>query len=213
MMEVNYLRPASAVLLACCAFAGASRAAERSAVALARESRTECELGRRAVSRDEREQHFTRGRELAERAVTLDDDSAAAHFALFCNLGEMMRIDGESISSVFALRRLMGELDRTIALDPDNTDALAAKGTLLIRLPRLLGGDPAKGEQMLRQVIAEDPNAVSSRLTLAKTCEARGEREEALAFARRALQVARAQGRADKIAEAQAMLAELGASN
>jgi len=165
------------------------------------------------VSRDEREQHFTRGRELAERAVTLDDDSAAAHFALFCNLGELMRIDGESITSVFALRRLMGELDRTLALDPDNTDALAAKGTLLIRLPRLLGGDPAKGEQMLRQVIAEDPNAVSSRLTLARTCEARGEREEALAFARRALQVARSQGRADKIAEAQATLAELGASH
>ena len=165
------------------------------------------------MSREDREQHFTRGRELAEQAVALDDDSAAAHFALFCNLGELMRIDGESISSVFALRRLMSELDRTLALDPDNTDALAAKGTLLIRLPRLLGGDPAKGEQMLRQVVAEDPNAVSSRLTLAKTCEARGEREEALGLARRALQVARSQGRADKIAEAQATLAELGASH
>jgi thioredoxin-like negative regulator of GroEL len=66
---------------------------------------------------------------------------------------------------------------------------------------------------MLRQVVAEDPNAVSSRLTLAKTCEARGEREEALGLARRALQVARSQGRADKIAEAQATLAELGASH
>src|SRR5438552_945330 len=47
----------------------------------------------------------------------------------------------------------------------------------------------------------------------AESCDARGEREEALAFARRALQVARAQGRADKVAEAQATLAELGAAS
>jgi hypothetical protein len=47
---------------------------------------------------------------------------------------------------------------------------------------------------------------------LAKTCEARGDRDEALAFATRALQIAREQGRADKVAEAQATLAELRAS-
>jgi len=47
---------------------------------------------------------------------------------------------------------------------------------------------------------------------LAKTCEARGDRAEALAFATRALQIAREQGRADKVAEAQATLAELRAS-
>jgi len=213
MMGSVHLRTALAALVACCVVASAGHAAERPASALARAGRIECEKGRRAESRDERAQHFTRGRDLAEQAVALDDQSAAAHFALFCNLGELMRLDGESITSVFALRRLMSELDRTLALDPGNTDALASKGTLLIRLPRLLGGDPQRGEQLLRQVIAQDPNAVTSRLTLAKTCEARGEREEALAFARRALQVARAQGRADKVAEAQATLAELGAAS
>jgi tetratricopeptide (TPR) repeat protein len=213
MMGGVHLRAALAALFACCVVAPVGHAAERSAISLAREGRAECEQGRRAGTRDEREQHFTRGRDLAEQGVALDDESAAAHFALFCNLGELMRLDGENLTSVFSLRRLMSELDRTLALDPGNTDALAAKGTLLIRLPRLLGGDPERGEQLLRQVIEQDPNAVSSRLTLAKTCEARGEREEALAFARRALQVARAQGRADKIAEAQATLAELGAAN
>jgi tetratricopeptide (TPR) repeat protein len=212
-VHLRAIAAALAALFACCVVAPAGHATERSAASLAHEGRAECEEGRRAESRDEREQHFTRGRKLAEKAIALDDGSAAAHFALFCNLGELMRLDGETLSSVFALRHLMNELDRTLALDPGNTDALAAKGTLLIRLPRLLGGDPEKGEQLLRQVIEQDPNAFSSRLTLAKTCEARGERDEALAFARRALQVARAQGRADKIAEAQAALAELGAGN
>src|SRR5262245_1689133 len=212
MMEVNYLRPAWAVLLACCAFAGVSHAAERSAVALAREGRTECELGRRAVSRDERQQHFMRGRELAEQAVALDDQSADAHFALFCNMGELMRIDGESITSVFMLRRLMAEIDRTLELKPTHIDALAAKGTLLVRLPRLFGGDAEKGEAMLRQVAERDPNALSTRITLARTCSKRGDRDEAIAFAERALQIARVQGRADKVAEAQAVLSELKAA-
>lgn len=189
-----------------------ARAADESAIDLTRQARTECEAGRTATAREERQTHFTRGQELAERAVALDDQSADAHFAVFCNTGELMRLDGESLSSVLALRRLMGELDKTLAIQPNHTEALASKGILLMRLPRLLGGDPTRGEAMLRQVIRQDPNAVSSRLTLAKACSARGDQAEAEAFATRALQIARAQGRADKIAEAQATLAELHAA-
>ena len=123
-----------------------------------------------------------------------------------------MRLDGESFTAALGVHRLMGELDRTLELDPNHTDALVAKGPLLLRLPRILGGDAQRGEEMLREVIQKDPNAFSSRITLAKTCEARGERGEALAFATRALQIAREQGRTDKVAEAQATLAELRAS-
>jgi tetratricopeptide (TPR) repeat protein len=179
---------------------------------LSRRSLDECELGRDSQVRTTRESHFARGQELAERAVALDERNPDAHFALFCNLGELMRINGESISSLMGLRRLMSELDRTLELNPNHVDALAAKGTLLLRLPRLFGGDAQKGEAMLREVVERDPTAVSSRLTLAKTCGARGERNEAIAFATRALQIARDQGRADKVAEAQATLAELRAS-
>jgi hypothetical protein len=185
------------------------RAVDRSVEDVVRSARSECEQGRKAQGRDERKAHFDRGKALAQQAVAQDDHSAEAHFALFCNEGELMRLDGESISSLFQLRQLMAELDRTLALKPDHTDALAAKGTLLLRLPRLMGGDPRTGEQMLRQVVQQDPNAFASRLTLAKTCNARGDRGEAVAFAERALQIAKAQGRADKIAEAQATLAAL----
>ena len=182
------------------------------AAALAAGSRAECEAGRRAQDRTERKQHFEHGQALAERAVALDDTNADAHFALFCNMGELMRLDGETMSAAFGVRRLLAEVDRTLELNPHHTDAMAAKGTLLVRLPRLLGGDTQKGEALLREAIREDPNAFSSRLTLAKTCEARGERAEAMAFATRALQIAREQGRADKVAEAQATLAELRGS-
>jgi tetratricopeptide (TPR) repeat protein len=204
----SYGRAMAAALLVCLTAAPCVRAEECEAD-LSREARNQCEAGRRATSRAERKAHFERGQELGERAVQLNDGSADAHFGVFCNMGELMRLDGESITSVFQLHRLMAELDRALAIDPEYTDALAAKGTLLVRLPRLLGGDVEKGEAMLRRVIEKDPNAFTSRLALARTCEARGDRAEALAFATRALQIARDQGRADKVAEAQAALSEL----
>jgi len=190
----------------------AAASSDSLAADLARRAMAECEQGRHSTARGERQTHFESGQSLAERAVAADNNNVDGHFALFCNMGELMRLDGESITSILGLRRLMAELDRTLALDPTHTDALAAKGTLLVRLPRLLGGDVQRGEQMLRQVLRQDPTAVATRLTLAKTCEARGERDEALAFTTRALQIAREQGRADKVAEAQAILAELHAS-
>jgi tetratricopeptide (TPR) repeat protein len=200
--------------MALCALLGVARAdSECPAAQLAARARAACEAGRRAQDREARKAHFEHGQALAEQAVALDEQSAEAHFTLFCNMGELMRLDGESVSSAFGLRRLMAELDRALELDPNHTDALASKGTLLVRLPRLLGGDAVRGEAMLRQVIQRDPNAVTTRLTLAKTCEARGESEEALAFANRALQIAREQGRADKIAEAQETIASLRSSH
>ena len=188
-----------------------ARAAEPTALDLAKRGLAECEAGRRSTVRDERQGHFQQGQALADRAVALDGQSAEAHFAVFCNMGELMRLDGETLSSVFQLRRLTAEIDRALALNPEYTEAQAAKGILLIRLPRLLGGDAEKGETLLRRVLQKDPNAVESRLMLAKTCDARGDRDEAVAFATRALQIAREQGRADKVAEAQATLAELHA--
>jgi hypothetical protein len=212
---------AARILLAMLCLAGfpsALRAADSAAAAvptatdLARQGLDECEAGRRATTRDEREKHFVNGQAVAERAVALDDRNAEAHFAVFCNMGEYMRLDGESISSVLQLNRLMSELDKAIELRPDYGDALAAKGTLLVRLPKLLGGDATKGEEMLRGVANRDPNAFTTRITLARHCHARGDDAEAVAFAQRALQIAREQGRADKIATAEATLDELGAA-
>ena len=186
-------------------------AAQESAADLAAKALRECEAGRELKDRDARKARFDEGQKIAERAVALDDNSAAAHFSLFCNIGELMRIDGENLRSVFALRRMMAELDRTLELDPHHVDAMASKGTLLLRLPRLLGGDAQKGEAMLREVIRLDPSAFNSRLTLAKACNDRGDRTEAIAFATRALEIAKEQNRPEKVAEAQTCLAELRA--
>jgi tetratricopeptide (TPR) repeat protein len=173
---------------------------------------SECQKGRVAKSRPLRLAHFERGKVLAEQALTLDEQHADAHFALFCSLGEKMRLDGESFSSVFAYSRLMAALDRTLALNPNHLDAVSSKGTFLIKLPRLLGGDPAEGERMLRRVVREDPNnCVNARLRLAEIQAAEGRHDEAIALATEALQVAQARQREDQIREANATLVQLRA--
>lgn len=170
----------------------------------------ECHLGRVAQERAVRLAHFEKGQRLGEQAVSIDDESAAAHFALFCNLGELMRIDGEmSLTSVLGFRRMTKELDRTLELAPDHLDALSARGTLLVRLPKLLGGDPEKGEQLLQHVIQQEPQAVNARISLAKSYCKRGRHHDAVALASEALTLAQAQQRADFIPEATRVVAQL----
>ncbi len=171
----------------------------------------ECEEGQVAATRDLRVAHFERGQSIAEQATALDDKNAAAHFAIFCNLGEMLRVDGEKITSLLGFRKMMQELDRTLELNPDHLDALSAKGVLLIRLPTLLGGDASRGERMLERVLREDPTCITARLTLAEVYAERGGRTDAVALAAQARELARASGRTDKIAKADATLAKLKA--
>jgi tetratricopeptide (TPR) repeat protein len=208
-MRLRSLAPALAALTTAFVLAGTALATE-AGHGLAQQALAQCKEGRDSHDRASREKHFTAGLALAQRALDLNEANAEAHFARFCNKGELARIDGESIGALVALSGLMADLDRTLELAPDHSEALAAKGIMLIRLPRLFGGDTAKGEAMLRRVLVLDPDAVSSRLVLAECCERRGERDEALGLARRALEIATAQGRSDKIAEAQATLAKLG---
>lgn len=173
----------------------------------------ECYEGRVTQDRTSRVGHFEKGQILGEQAVALDDRSADAHFALFCNLGELMRIDGElSITSVMGFRRMMKELDRTLELAPEHLDALSAKGTFLIRLPSLLGGDREKGEKLLQYVLQKGPQAVNARLSLAKSYCANGRHSEALLLASEALDIAQAQRMDDFTPEATRVLAQLKAN-
>lgn len=185
--------------------------ATESVEALTRASIRECEYGRAARERETRLQHFEQSQQLAERAIALDERYPTAHFALFCTLGEQLRIDGENLTSLFGYRRMMRELERTLELDPDHLDALSAKGTFLIRLPTLLGGDTEKGEELLRWVIARAPASVNARLNLAKSYCARGMHGQAIDLASEALQLARTQRLPDFVIEIQDTLRSMRA--
>jgi hypothetical protein len=208
------MKSTSLALLGCWILANpGALLAQQSSQLLIHGAMTECHDGRVAQDRTSRVVHFEKGQALGEQAVALDDQSADAHFALFCNLGELMRIDGElSITSVMGFLRMTKELDRTLELAPDHLDALSAKGTFLLRLPSLLGGDRGKGKKLLLYVLMKSPQPVNARLSLAKSHCADDRHSEALFLASEALDLAQSQRLDDFAPEAAKVLVQLRAN-
>jgi len=147
-----------------------------------------------------------RGIAAAEAAIAADDDDAAAHFALFCNLGKRMRLDGASFASLVGLRRLRHEIDRTLELAPTNADAMIGKAALLYYTPRLLGGDP----RLLRTALGISPDYVEARLALARLLRDRGDRAAARDAARQAFGDATRKANTTVAADARRLLSDLG---
>jgi tetratricopeptide (TPR) repeat protein len=152
------------------------------------------------------------GEAAADAAIVADDRDALAHFAAFCALGGLLRANGIGLAAPLQLRRLRREVDRTLALAPDFADALAGKGSLLLHLPRLLGGDATEGERLLRRALAVDPNYLTPRFALADALRARGALDEARDEARRALAIAERKRSPADVETARAELRALGAA-
>ena len=181
-------RAAAAAAVALLALARGARAADPPGSPRANQALAVCLAD--AATPAERRANLARGLALAEEAVAADERDPKAHFAVFCNLGNDLKLRGVALQSLFAMRRLRREIDRTLELAPDYADALVGKGELLIGLPRLLGGDAAEGEHLLRAALRVDPDFVEAHLGLARALAARGARDEARAEAQRALAAA-----------------------
>jgi len=201
------VRRVAATAVALLALAPAVRAADPPGSARSNQALALCLAA--AATPEERRANLARGLALAEEAVAADERDAKAHFAIFCNLGNDLKLRGVAVSSVLAVRRLRREIDRTVELAPDYADALVGKGEFLCELPRLLGGDPAEGERLLRAALRIDPGFIEAHLGLARALAARGERDEARAEARRALAEAERVPAPAKATEARNLLSRL----
>src|SRR5438552_17078839 len=200
-------RAAAAAAVALLALARGARAADPPGSPRANQALAVCLAD--AATPAERRANLARGLALAEEAVAADEGDPKAHFAVFCNLGNDLKMRGVALQSLFAVRRLRREIDRTLELAPDYADALVGKGELLLGLPRLLGGDAAEGERLLRAALRVDPDFVQAHLGLARALAARGVRDEARAEARRALAAAERAPDPAKEMEARDLLAQL----
>ena len=108
------------------------------------------------------------------------------------------------------MRRLRREIDRTLELAPDWSDALVGKGSFLLELPGFLGGDRDDAERLLRAALRVDPDFIEAHLALGRALDVRHAREDARAEARRALALAERDGNGEKAAEAKELLGRLG---
>ena len=212
-MRQRLLARFALVATLCCAVAR-SFAAEPSATTLARQSLDECEAGRQAGERAERERHFDRGRRSQSARSRLDDRVRRRPLRPLLQPGRAdaprRRVDPRRCSRSASL---MHELDRTLELEPDHADALVRQGHAARSVCRgCSAATSTAGEAMLHRVIDARPDGGQ------RAPEPRAGVRVAAASATRASRTRGArsrsrseQGRADKIAEAQAMLAKLGA--
>jgi tetratricopeptide (TPR) repeat protein len=114
----------------------------------------------------------------AAEAIENDTTFARAHFIFFAAQGRLLVAEG-AVRNLLALTELRKHLDRSLQLDPNYSDALAAKGALLMELPRALGGNKVEGEELLRRAVEEYPVGPGTRLLLAKALIAKGDLPEA----------------------------------
>src|SRR5258706_5968061 len=96
------------------------------------------EKGEDLSSEKERLAAYEEAERLARAAVELDDATADAYFAIFGNYGRRLLIDGGF--TPFKLLKVNEPLNRCLELNPDHSDALAARGGMYRQLPGIFGG-------------------------------------------------------------------------
>lgn len=165
--------------------------------------------GEDALTADAKLAAYREGLGLAKRALAIDDQNADAHFALFATEGRIMLLEGVAPNPV-SLLKVNQELERCLDLNPNHSDALAAKGGLYRQLPWVLGGDLDKAEACLKRSIEIDPNAVGARIELARTYRDKGKPELCAPLLTKAAELAERMNKQRQLGEARQLLAELG---
>jgi hypothetical protein len=163
-------RALSAAIIVTCAALPATGWAAPIGSATAHEALARCRAADGLVG-EEREQLLREAMLLAERAVSLDDADAAAHFALFCALGESLRENGLGLSMLRDVRHLQHEIDLAIELAPGDPELWAAKGAMLLSLPSFLGGDRDEAQHLLVRAFVASPDNRATRAYLEEALE------------------------------------------
>jgi tetratricopeptide (TPR) repeat protein len=189
---------------------GASGAELASAGPAAREALAICERAD-ALPTEERAALLAIGLDRAEEAAKVDPYDAAAHMAVFCNLGKRLRDrSGWGLLAAFGdLGRARTAVDAALALVPDYPGALAGKGQMLAELPRWLGGDRREAERLLRRAVAIEPADARMRLMLANVLREAGQHDEARTHALAALGTLERDGPEDERDRARTLVASL----
>jgi tetratricopeptide (TPR) repeat protein len=145
---------------------------------------------------------------LAEKAITLDPDSAEGHFIYFAARGRRLISEG-GLAATLKMTSLNQHLTRALELNPDYAHALAAKGGILLDLPFYLGGDANEAERVLARAVHLNPKGPGTRITYAKALIRQGRKSDARENLNLAAHYACVTRRAEILAQATSLLDEL----
>jgi tetratricopeptide (TPR) repeat protein len=157
---------------------------------------------------DQRRASYATALEHAERAVELMPDNAEAHFLVFGSEGRLAQMDGLATAAL-KLAALNRQLDEVLRLDPNHANALAARGGMMMKLPRLLGGDSEQGLEYLERAVSLDDESVGKRLELAEAYHMVGRERDAQRVADEALVAAEKRDNPAEVANCKRFIAEL----
>ena len=160
---------------------------------------------------DARRAAYEKAREHAERAVELMPDSAEAHFLVFGSEGRLAQMDGLATAAL-KLAALNSQLDEVLRLDPNHANALAARGGMMMKLPRLLGGNSEKGLAYLERAVSLDDESVGKRLELAEVYHMLGRENDARRVADEALAAAEKREIPEEVVNCKRFITELAAA-
>ena len=94
--------------------------------------------------------------EYFEKAIKIDDKVAIHHLFLGSALADL----ADSTSKIklpFLARRIKGEFERTVALDPSSVDGRLALVDFYTQAPGVMGGSKDKAQEQLREVLKLNP--------------------------------------------------------
>jgi tetratricopeptide (TPR) repeat protein len=132
----------------------------------------------RAKTQEEKLQAYDRGRQAAKKVVDADPKHVVARFWYATNTARWGQTNG-IVRSVFLLPEVKREISAILDLDKDFAAVYVLAGNVYYEVPGLLGGDPAKAEEMFRKGLELSPRYTMLRVGLGKTLVKRGRPEEA----------------------------------
>jgi tetratricopeptide (TPR) repeat protein len=132
----------------------------------------------RARTTEDKLKAYDTGRQAARKIVDADPRHVVARFWFATNTARWGQTNG-IVRSLFLLPDVQKEIRAILDLDPRFTPVYVLAGNVYYEVPRLLGGDLARAEEMFRKGLELDPRYTMLRVGLGKTLIKLGRPDEA----------------------------------
>jgi tetratricopeptide (TPR) repeat protein len=127
----------------------------------------------------EKLEHWKKGVAYGRRAVEANPDGKEGHFYYMANIGAIAQLKG-TLMSLWKLRKIKQEMDRTLEIDPNYPPALLARAQFLMEMPGVFGGDKQEALRLCARVIRLDPDHLPTYVAMARLLAAEGHYDEAV---------------------------------